>query len=318
MAELLRISIKLSDKEQLHNAALQESEVGLSEDDKNWLIEAMDVRGKSDADRMKEALTIINNAEEPQSHKEYALDLILWFIEDIDSANDFVRFEDGLATLLRLLRAEVPVLRLGAAWIMGALVQNNEKAQAAVLAATGAEGGSPVAVPVLAELVLTDAEVEVRRKALLALSGIARNSEPGQAAFLAAGGPALLATVLSEPAPDAALCRRALFLAGHLVREAPATFAELLGKAADSSLVPACVELLGSESTREGEPDLEEQALVLLQALAEVEAGIVSAAEGMGAALRARQAAIGRLPAEEQEYCEVETGLLGSLLKLSV
>jgi hypothetical protein len=87
MSELLRISIKLSDKEQLHNAALKETKLTLSDEDKAWLAEAMDVRGLSDADRMKAALVIVNDPVEEQSHKEYMLDTILWFVEDLDNAN---------------------------------------------------------------------------------------------------------------------------------------------------------------------------------------------------------------------------------------
>merc|ERR1719214_467207 len=69
---------------------------------------------KSDADRMKEALAVINDAAESQPHKEYALDLILFCIEDIDNACDFVKFDGAVATLLQLLEADVPTFRLAA------------------------------------------------------------------------------------------------------------------------------------------------------------------------------------------------------------
>merc|ERR1719214_478358 len=98
---------------------------------------------KSDADRMKEALAVINDAAESQPHKEYALDLILFCIEDIDNACDFVKFDGAVATLLQLLEADVPTFRLDA-------------------------------------MARGDGEVEVRRKALLAISGLVRNSEAGQ------------------------------------------------------------------------------------------------------------------------------------------
>ena len=185
MAELLRISLKLSDKEAMHEAALENRELSVSAEDQAWLKEAMGMTQKSDADRMKEALVVINDAAESQAHKEYALDLILFAIEDIDNACDFVKFDGALETLLRLLDDDIATMRLGAAWLLGTLTQNNPKAQAAVL------GASAEIVVKLMALTLGDPETEVQRKALLAVSSLARNSEAGQVAFLAAGGPAL-------------------------------------------------------------------------------------------------------------------------------
>ena len=139
--------------------------------------------------------------------------------------------------MIRLLDAELPVMRLGAAWIMGTLVQNNPKSQAAVLAARG--GG--VVVPMLVERARADAEAQVRQKALMALSGLARNCEAGQAAFLASEGVELLASIASEePSTDLALSTRALFLGAHLVRQDPAAFASRMGEG-PGNLIPGCL-----------------------------------------------------------------------------
>jgi hypothetical protein len=303
LAELLRISIKLSDKEELHNAALKESRLTLSEEDKQWLIDAMGVRDKTPGERMLDALAAINSADEPVSRKEYALDMLLWFVEDIDNANDFVRFDDGVATMLRLLADELTVMRLGGAWILGVLVQNNPAAQDAVLAFAG----ESAAVPRLIVMAQEDLEVEVRRKALLALSGLARNSESGQSAFLAGDGDALLAALLVEPEPDSAT---------HLLREAPAAFAPRFGQARADVLSP-CAALVGPSGHSCGEEDVElrEQALRFLQALAE--SGAVEEVQSkLGSTLAAREEEIATMDAEARMDRETELELAQALRSL--
>merc|ERR1712196_148756 len=154
MEELLRISLKLSDKEAMHEAALEGRGLTISPEDQAWLKEAMGMTQKSDAERMKEALVIVDDAAESQAHKEYALDLILFAIEDIDNACDFVKFDGALTTLLRLLEDENATMRLGSAWLLGTLAQNNPKAQAAIL------GTTSEMVAQLIAMTLNDPEVE--------------------------------------------------------------------------------------------------------------------------------------------------------------
>ena len=119
MEELLRISIKLSNAEAMHEAALEKRELNISKKDQEWLKEVMGMKEVSDFDRMKEAVVVINDAAESQAHKEYALDLILFAIEDIDNACDFVKIDGGLDMLLRLLDDGHAAMRLGAAWLLG-------------------------------------------------------------------------------------------------------------------------------------------------------------------------------------------------------
>jgi len=309
LSELLRISIKLSDKEELHNAALRESRLTLSEEDKQWLIDAMGVRDKSPAERMLDALETIKSTDEPLPHKEFALDMLLWFTEDIDNANDFVRFDDGVATLLRLLTDALPVMRLGGAWILGTLAQNNPAAQDAVLSAA-----SGCAVPQLVAMVRGDTEVEVRRKALLALSALVRNSESGQSKFIAEHGNTLLIACLLEAKPDSTLCRRALFLATHLLREAGATFVPLF---VEADILSPCAALVGPSSqpgTAE-DIDLREQALRCLSALAE--GGIAEAVRSqLGSTLAARAEQILGMDAEARRDRETEVELGQALRNL--
>ena len=311
MDELLRISIKLSDQERLQEAAAQGASLSMSKEDQEWLKEAMGMTQKSDADRMKEALAVINDAAESQPHKEYALDLILFCIEDIDNACDFVKFDGAVATLLQLLEADVPTFRLGAAWLLGTLVQNNPKAQDAVL------GASADVVRRLDAMARGDGEVEVRRKALLAISGLVRNSEAGQAAFLAAEGPSLLASLLSGG--DAALQKRAMFLAAHLLGESPALFTPSLGDTA-LGLVGLCSGLVGaSGGDWDGEDlDLREQGLKLLVKLLGAARGAAGEEESQALrrALEARAAEISGLKDEPREWREAELELGRELLGL--
>ena len=312
MEELLRISLKLSDKEAMHEAALEKRELSISKEDQEWLKEVMGMKEVCDADRMKEALAVINDTGESQERKEYALDLILFAIEDIDNACDFVKFDGGLATLLRLLDDRNATMRLGAAWLLGTLTQNNPKAQAAVLGA-----GEDIVVKLMA-LTLDDPQVEVQRKALLAMSSLARNSEAGQAAFLAAGGTTLPAKLLGSQAPDMPLQKRSLFLAAHLIGESPTQF---LSPFSDTKLASLCCELIGASSSDElgsEDLDLREHALLLLLELSRAGAEQLQAecGERLRAALLARAAQVGALEVEEKEWRDVELEMGQQLLSL--
>lgn len=87
-------------------------------------------------------------------------------IEQIDNANNMQNL--GMwPPLLSLLSSDSPRIALAAAWILGTAVQNNDKAQVAVLQHT------PLP-PLLALLESTD--MELRSKAMYALSGILKHN----------------------------------------------------------------------------------------------------------------------------------------------
>lgn len=305
MAELLRISLKLSDKERMHEEALKGTKLKVSPEDQAWLKEAMGMNQKSDAERMKEALVIVNDASESQAHKEYALDFILFAIEDIDNACDFVRFDGALATLLRLLEDDNTTMRLGAAWLLGTLAQNNPKVQKAIL------GARAEIVAQLITLTLNDPEVEVQRKAMLAVSALVRNCEAGQAAFLAAGGPTLPAELLGAGAPDVALQKRSLHLASHLIGESPAQF---LSPIRGTKIASLCSRVIGASSSGDIESedlDLREQALRLLLSFASASAEELQAecGDSLRAAVTARAAQVAALEGDEKEWRETEVAM---------
>lgn len=308
MEELLRISLKLSDKEAMHEAALEGRGMTVSPEDQAWLKEAMGMTQKSDAERMKEALVIVDDAAESQAHKEYALDLILFAIEDIDNACDFVKFDGALPTLMRLLEDENATMRLGSAWLLGTLAQNNPKAQAAILEAAADIVGQ------LITLTLSDPEVEVQRKAMLAVSALVRNCEAGQVAFITASGPNLPAKLLGAENPDAALQKRSLLLASHLIGESPAQFLSPIRDTKIASL--CCSRVIGASSSSDIETedlDLREQALRLLLALARASAEQLQAecGDSLRSAVTARAAQVAALEGDEKEWrqTEVEMGM---------
>jgi hsp70-interacting protein len=84
--------------------------------------------GPSDADRMKDAISAIENPEVDMENKMIAFDNFEQLVENIDNANNMESL--GLwAPLVKLLESEEKELRMMAAWCAGTAVQNNVKAQ---------------------------------------------------------------------------------------------------------------------------------------------------------------------------------------------
>ena len=126
--------------------------------------------GPSDADLMKESMAAILSPHITIDNKVIAFDNFEQLIENIDNANNMENL--GLWTpLLGLLSSEESQLRMYAAWCVGTAVQNNVKSQANLLAGD--------AISVLVKLSVEDADENVRRKAIYALSSEVRNYQPG-------------------------------------------------------------------------------------------------------------------------------------------
>lgn len=126
--------------------------------------------GPSDADLLKESMAAILSPDITLDNKVIAFDNFEQLIENIDNANNLEVL--GLWTpLVRLLESEEAELRRYAAWCLGTAVQNNVKAQSD-LRATGA-------IPILTKVAIEDANEQVRRKAIYALSSEIRNCQEG-------------------------------------------------------------------------------------------------------------------------------------------
>lgn len=126
--------------------------------------------GPSEADLMREAMTVIHHPEATLEDKLVAWDNFEQMIENLDNANNMTNL--GLwEPLIQKLQDPEPQVRTMACWCAGTAVQNNVKCQVKLLA-TGA-------IPTLVDLAINDADKTVRRKAVMALSSEVRNYQPG-------------------------------------------------------------------------------------------------------------------------------------------
>ncbi|MCJ1405888.1 hsp70 nucleotide exchange factor fes1 [Xylographa trunciseda] len=125
--------------------------------------------GPSDADLMKQSMAAILSSDITLENKLTAFDNFEQLIESIDNANNLEPL--GLWTpLVDLLKHEEGQLRRMAAWCVGTAVQNNEKAQERALVMG--------AIPALVNMAIEEADENIRRKALYALSSEMRNYQP--------------------------------------------------------------------------------------------------------------------------------------------
>lgn len=163
--QLLQWSIENSDVGRTSDQPTREPK-GLSADALRALM-----GGPSDADLMRQAMTIIISTDPDVTHesKMTAFDNFEQLIENLDNANNMTPL--GLWTpMVSQLESEVADYRLMAAWCLGTAVQNNEKAQERFLAVNGVSKVATVAVD--------DSDAAVRRKAIYALSSSVRNYQP--------------------------------------------------------------------------------------------------------------------------------------------
>lgn len=163
MNSLLQWSIENSSGDKAPDAPLTQPR-GLSADALRALM-----GGPSDADLMKQAMSIVMASDTTDEAKMIAFDNFEQLVENIDNANNMEPL--GLWTpLVGLFDSPEPDLRRMAAWCAGTAVQNNVKAQERFLAVNGVQKICKVAVE--------DADKAVRRKAVYALSSAVRNYQP--------------------------------------------------------------------------------------------------------------------------------------------
>lgn len=127
--------------------------------------------GPSDADLMREAMTIIvsNDPEVTHDAKMTAFDNFEQLIENLDNANNMESLGLWTPLIAQLDSSEADIRRM-AAWCIGTAVQNNVKSQERFLAVNGVER--------IVKLALDDEDKTVRRKAIYALSSSVRNYQP--------------------------------------------------------------------------------------------------------------------------------------------
>lgn len=125
--------------------------------------------GPSDAELMKEAMSVITSSTASLSDKLIAFDNFEQLVENMDNANNMTPLQLW-EPVISQMQSEEAELRRMAAWCLGTAVQNNIRAQEHVLGMG--------ALPKLVAMALEDEDLNVRRKAVYALSSVVRNCQP--------------------------------------------------------------------------------------------------------------------------------------------
>ncbi|PWN90767.1 Fes1-domain-containing protein [Acaromyces ingoldii] len=218
--------------------------------------------GKNEAQMMKEELSAAMDTSRSEDDRVTALDNFEMLIEQIDNANN-VNNMKMWEPILSLLTASssTPRIQHAVLWIVGTAVQNNDKAQMAILAY------KPL-TPIL-YLLRSSQDGEVRSKAMYALSGILKHSPSAVALFDKdeQGWMALKGALLD---PNVALRRKAAFLINSLLLQddsVPTTTATT-GSTAVAPMPDSINSASSTRSDPHGQPPLERGPETLLSGVA--------------------------------------------------
>ena len=170
------------------------------------------IMGKSEAQMMREELAVAMDPARTVQDRCTALDNFEMLIEQIDNANNMTSMNMWPA-LLSLLTEPEPEIQTAAAWIVGTAVQNNDKAQMAVL-----DYGTVQALIAL----LGSANADVRAKAMYALSGLLKHNPAAMHQFDKMQGWNSLRLALRDP--NMGLRRKTAFLINALLFQDPNSF----------------------------------------------------------------------------------------------
>ncbi|KAN0061346.1 hsp70 nucleotide exchange factor fes1 [Thecaphora frezii] len=167
------------------------------------------IMGKSEAQMMQEELAVALDESRHLDDRCTALDNFEMLIETIDNANNITNMKMW-TPLLGLLSASESRIQTAAAWIVGTAVQNNDKAQVAILAF------SPLA-PLLD--LLQSPDMETRSKTMYALSGLLKHNPAAVKQFEDMDGWNRLKAALLDP--NITLRRKTAFLINTLLFQDP-------------------------------------------------------------------------------------------------
>ena len=167
------------------------------------------IMGKSEAQMMREELTVAVDETRSVDDRCTALDNFEMLIESIDNANNMANMKMW-QPIIALLHSAEPRIQTAAAWIVGTAVQNNDKAQVAIL------DHAPLA-PLLELLNSTD--TETRSKTMYALSGLLKHNPAAVRQFEDMDGWQRLNGALRDP--NITLRRKTAFLINTLLFQDP-------------------------------------------------------------------------------------------------
>jgi hsp70-interacting protein len=142
----------------------------------------------SEPEQMKKAMEEILHADSTLEIQRNAFTNLEFLLENIDNANNLEPLKLWMP-LVELLGHEEAEIRMHAAWCCKLAVENNIKAQERVSRLLPAKVFEPVAdtvqilvtgaIPTLVRLATEDADAQVRKKAIGAISSTIRNFQPG-------------------------------------------------------------------------------------------------------------------------------------------
>ncbi|GBE86961.1 Hsp70 nucleotide exchange factor FES1 [Sparassis crispa] len=167
------------------------------------------ILGKSDAQLMKDALTIAVDEKRDEDERVQALDDFEMLVEQIDNANNIEKMKmwDPLHGLL-IASSSPESVKMQTLWVIGTAVQNNPSAQISYL----------VLSPMPTLLAFLSPEVkspQVRSKAVYALSGLLKLNAPAVRQLEEAGGWEILKAALEDS--DITVRRKTAFLVNSLL-----------------------------------------------------------------------------------------------------
>lgn len=167
------------------------------------------ILGKPDSELMRENLAIAVDEKRTEDERLEALDNFEMLIEHIDNANDLVKLNmwEPLHNLITSSSSSNDI-KTQTLWIVGTAVQNNPAAQNAYLAL------SPMNA-LLSFLDPTNGSPKLRSKAVYALSGLTKHSQPALRQFQDANGWDALRSALQDS--DISVRRKVAFLLNALL-----------------------------------------------------------------------------------------------------
>ena len=169
------------------------------------------IMGKSEAQMMQEELDVAINPARTEEDRCIALDNFEMLIEQVDNANNMESLRMWPA-VLALMNPEhtTPPIQVGAAWIVGTAVQNNDKAQAAAFS----HGALPCILALLQDL----SQESVCNKAVYALSAMLKHYPAAVHQFTELHGWTVLRSLLGIN--SLAVRRKVTFLLIQLLHQA--------------------------------------------------------------------------------------------------
>ncbi|KAF8192808.1 nucleotide exchange factor Fes1-domain-containing protein [Mycena galopus ATCC 62051] len=169
------------------------------------------ILGKSDAELMKEDMTVAKDESQSESARVDALDHLEMLIEQIDNANNLEKLQMWSPLQSLVTSAPTSSIKMQALWVIGTALQNNPAAQDAY--------ASHDPLPVLTGCLepSPSSTSQIRSKAIYALSGLLKHNAPIVALLSRpdVDGWEKLREALQDP--DLSVRRKALFLLSSLV-----------------------------------------------------------------------------------------------------